>query len=336
MTPNVKLPRIHVFQKDRRGEEFDLTLVEREPRNKDSERIVRESPIRTARQTVLRMLGSDPWKYEFDSTLGIPMMDYGNRCGIHIGRQVNPLIVALYGCKALHLDSTVGPILVPDLEGTRGQRFIQNAVDWLVSNEKREGGLSVWEHKYPWLLCSNKLLQPPWRSALAEAFGSLLLLSAGKAEDARRHLKAMLTDYKKGGTAYPKKNSLWLLEYVSDERVLVLNGMMSCLVILHECSLRLGDSKLKDAFDLAYASMKRDLHLFDAGFHTYYDSHKNPADSKYNYLHVELLRILWKRTRDPNVRPWIERWMRYQKTYPIMEPIIFLRHMIRSRGTLLI
>jgi hypothetical protein len=283
--------------------------------------------------------GGHRFEYEFDYALGIPVINYGVRCGVHVGRQINPLHLALYACKQLGLEPITGPIVIPRIKEVERKEYVWRAVDWLVSNERRRGHFSVWEYDFPF----PPLLRAPWRCALTEAFGALLLLVAGKRDQARRHLESMLTDYRDGGVAQRSREGLWLLEYVSEKPPsfvrtppLVLNCMLHCLLIMRECGLRLDDHVVNEAFELGFHTLKRDLGRFDAGFYTYYDERGNPADEKYHILHVELLRLLYAQVKDDDLLPWIDRWARLKRMYALLEPLIFLRHLIRSKGMLYI
>jgi hypothetical protein len=267
-------------------------------------------------------------KIEFDIDRGVPVVDYGVRRGVRIGKQVNPLFVALYACKELKLEHITGPILVPYLEETQSGQYVKSAVDWLISNQRSRGSILVWECNFPW---PSYNLLPPWRSALAEAFGALLLLVSGRTKDAIAHLSAMTTDYRNGGVAFIDNGSIWFLEYVSEQRPVILNCMMHCLLILRECSIRLDDVALERAFQVGYATLKRNLGRFDAGFYTYYDSEAKPADQKYHELHVELLRLLCEKTGDRALLPHLRQWEKYNRMYPLFEPMIFLRGMATSK-----
>lgn len=289
---------------------------------------------RRIRGSVLRILGGGHrFEIKYDSNQGIPIINLGVRYGVYIGKQNNPLHVALYACKQLGLESVTGPIRVPRITETEGPQYVHRATDWLISNEKQRGDFSVWEYDFPG---TYRDLRPPWKCALAEAFGALVLLATGRTEHAYRHLKSMTIDYREGGVAYVDNDYLWLLEYVSEKPPFVLNGMMHCLLILQGCNLVLKDPVLARTFELGYRTMKRDLHLFDAGFYTFYDSRKNPADEKYHKLHVDLLRLFYTRTKDEDLLPWIDRWVKFQKTYALLEPVIFLLHLFRSGGSLIV
>jgi hypothetical protein len=292
------------------------------------------------RRSVLRMLGGGHrFEIEFDRSLRIPVVDYGIRCGKYVGKRINPLHLALYACKQLNLESITGPIVVPPIKETESSEYVSRAADWLLSKETRRGRLSVWEYGFS----VPPLLEAPWRSALTEAFGGLVLLVLGRTDEARRHLESMLIDYRDKGVAERNGQHLWLLEYVCESSTpsvrtppLVLNGNLHSLLIMHECGIRLGDSALREAFEIGYQTLKRELSHFDAGFYTYYDSRKNPADEKYHRIHVELLRLLYEKTKDSELLRYLARWTKYTKMYPVLEPIIFCRHMIRSRGSLFV
>lgn len=285
------------------------------------------------RESILLMLGSTTPRAWCDPNLGLPITDYGVRAGVQIGVHVNPLDVALYACKILNLEDATGPIVIPDLEGIAGSEYVDRAVKWLLANQTRTGNLCYWANNFPF---PPSEMRTPWKSALTEAFGSLLLLVAGKTQWARRHLVTMLTDYSTGGVADVGEDSIRFLEYPSDTRSVVLNGMMHCLLILHECSIILKDDTLRRNFEIGFRTLKGDLGRFDAGFYTFYDSRKNPADEKYHRIHIKLLRLLYEKTQDPELLPYLSRWSAYMKTYPVMEPLIFLRHLIRSGGRLYI
>jgi heparosan-N-sulfate-glucuronate 5-epimerase len=144
----------------------------------------------------------------------------------------------------------------------------------------------------------------------------------------------MLTDHRQGGVSYIGRGMFFPLEYVSDKPILVLNGILRCLLILRECGIRLNDPNLSSAYERGYESLKSRLEIFDAGYYTFYDSLGTPADRKYHGLHVELLRLIYDRNRDRDLLPILGRWTRYKRTYPIVEPIAFLRHLVRTKGRL--
>jgi hypothetical protein len=286
---------------------------------------------RGARQAILRAFGIDAITIEFNQASGLPIVNYGTRRGVFIGRQLNPVHIALYACRELRLEDTTGPIHLPQLPSATGSDYVRRAVKWLVSNEKRLGHIHIWECNFPW---PDYNLKPPWRCALAEAFGALVLLRTGALFQARRHLEAILTDYRHDGVSYVEKGVFFPLEYVSDERILVLNGILHCLLVLDECGTILDDPALKSAFCDGYRSIKPRLQNFDAGYCTSYDSLGRPADEKYHRIHVELLRRVYKRTGDRDLLTVIARWTRYSKSYAVAEPIALLHHIVKSRGRL--
>jgi len=285
----------------------------------------------------LRKLLLHAWKteaieVEFDDVRGIPVVDYGIRCGIPIGRKVNPLFLSLYICKEHHLERVTGPILVPELKEATGPKFVGRAIDWLRNLQKQGPKFSFWEYDFPWPAYPK--LIPPWKSALTEAFGALALLELGYEEDAIRHLQALSVDLQRGGVSLVKHDTIWFLEYACEDPPLVLNGMLHCLLIIDEFATRLGNRGFSNAFDLAYRTMKRDLPRFDAGFYTLYDSYGNPADAKYHRLHIELLKLIEEKRNDPQLRYWIFKWERFMKSYSYFEPIIFAKHLFESHGAL--
>jgi len=285
-----------------------------------------------AKKTLFHAWRTDPIKVEFDKGRGVPVVDYGLRYGIRIGQRINPLTIALFVCKDLHLEHITGSIFLRDLSEARGTEFLNEAAVWLRRLEKQSDGFSFWEYDFPWPAYPNLTL--PWKSALTEAFGALALLQLGYQKEALKHIRSLLVPFDHGGVSLQDRNSLWFLEYACQNPPLVLNGMLHCLNILHEFTRRFDDKELKDAFELAYRTMVRGLRQFDAGFYTLYDSYGNPADLKYHRLHVELLKLIDEKRPDFEVRVWVSRWDRFLKTYPYFQPIILTKHLIQSRGAL--
>jgi len=278
------------------------------------------------RSQVMKGLGADTMVVKYDPALRMPVVDYGVRSRIRIGRRINPLHLSLYACKELHLERITGPIVIPRVKETETIEYVERVADWLLLNQKSRGDYSVWEIDFPW---PPAHLTPPWISALSEAFGALVLVEMGHRKDALLHLRSMLTDFKDGGVGWYVEDKLWFLEYPSANPALVLNGMMHCLLILQECADRLGDATLRRGFCVAYKTLKHDIGLFDASFYTYYDSLKVPADKKYHRIHLGLIRTLYESTADPYFLPWISRWEEYEKWYSIIEPVIFARHLLK-------
>jgi hypothetical protein len=280
---------------------------------------------RYARHALLRTLKIDPIKIEFDSVSGLPVVNYGSRLGVFIGRQFNPVHIALYACRALHLEDIIGQIYLPDLPETSGCEYVKRATSWLISNETQlNRRISLWNYSFPW---PDYDLQVPWRCALAEAFGALVLLTTGHQDKARRHIQSILTDYRHTGVSYIEREFLFPLEYVSKERVLILNGILYCLLVLRHSSLILKDEAFRRGFDMGYCSIKSCLHGFDAGFYTFYDSLRKPAEEHYHRTHLELLGIMYRCTKDKDLLPLIARWSRYTPTYAIAEPMAILRYL---------
>ena len=284
------------------------------------------------RKLLLRVWRTDSIRVEFDNNRGIPVVDYGTRCGISIGKRINPLFLSLYICKEQHLEHVTGPIFVRELEGAKGPRFVSKASAWLRRLEKQTDSFSYWEYDFPWPAYPN--LRPPWKSALTEAFGALTLLELGDRKNAMRHIRSLLVDYQRGGVSLIDHDSLWFLEYACQDPPLVLNGMLHCLLILEEIATRFDQKEFKVAFELAYHTMKRDLRRFDSGFYTLYDTYGNPADMKYHKLHIELLKLLEERRADPELRQWILRWERFLSHYSYFQPVIFTKHLFQSHGAL--
>jgi len=278
----------------------------------------------------------DPIRVESDKE-GIPVVSYGTRFGIRIGRVYNPLTIALYGILYFGLDQKVGPVELPVRHHT--WKDIVAMADWLVKIEERGPMCSTWNYDFPW---PTYQLLPPWKSAMAELFGGLFLISMFRATDKERyrrsadlHLRSLLTPTSEGGLAIADKetNGWWFPEYYSPtiSAPYVLNGMMYVLLGLRHASSILGDDRYLCAFELGLLDLRKKIRRFDGGFFTYYDSVGNPADEKYHAFHVQLLDLLVSAADDHVLARIRSRWKHMSQGYWLKEPLILLSCLLRSR-----
>jgi hypothetical protein len=246
---------------------------------------------------------------------GLPVVDYGRRLGIKIGRRRNPTHVAVLGLKATHSSSLVG---LPEFDRT-GDRIlayvsVERIARWLLASSIDKGRYMVFHLDFPWL---TYFLTPPWTSCLSEAFGGTFLVVFGTARNDERyvdcglkHLKSLLVPVSEGGLR--SDNSKYFLEYAGyDGRKrwpIVLNGHLYCLVTLFNAWRTLGIPEFGFAFTQAVSGLETLLPIFEGPFFTYYDDYGNPATLFYHRLDIHLLEKVYEISKLSYVRETCERW----------------------------
>ena len=277
----------------------------------------------------------DPITAERDEH-GIPVVNYGTRFGVKIGRAYNPLMVALQGAAYFGLDQ-VGIGKDTFSERDSWQHVVAMA-EWLVGSESSCAGCATWIYNFPW---PSYDLVAPWKSALAEICGALFLYKMFEATGQTRykrsallHLDSLLTPPSEGGLLIVDRETRgwWFPEYYAPKKRIpyVLNGMLTVLLGLRYASAVLSADRYQIAFENGIVDLRRRIGSFDGGFFTYYDSFGNPADSKYHKIHVELLTLLTEAMADAYLRSVKERWKRMGRGYVAKEPCIFLVCLARS------
>jgi len=257
---------------------------------------------------------------------GIPYVDYGIRFGRQMGRVYNPLTVAIRGLQITGNDKLFGGLYLPMVASAK-TCDVRQIADWLVAHEQSHGDWRCWYNDFYW---PTYRLVPPWRSALAEALGGFFLLSVGDSfvnsryrESGIGHLNALSVDTNKGGlrliikgggSRFPE-----CTDYKNIEPPLILNGMLYALLALHFSYLETGDPGLRMLYDSGIRQLRSDLHFFDGGYFTYYDSVGNPANQAYHLTHVLLLSILVRISGDSVLNSYLARWSKMRSNYQLRE-----------------
>jgi heparosan-N-sulfate-glucuronate 5-epimerase len=162
---------------------------------------------------------------------------------------------------------------------------------WAVDAQDGSGGWEIW----PLLgktgaLPYSAMAQGELMSVLVRAFpatGEEIYLRA-----ARQALTPMLTPIGEGGTSWLAPEGLVLEEIPYKVPKTILNGWIFALYGLHDLTL-VDDSKdARDALNASLDALTARLHMYDAGYWSFYDTSGALASPFYHRLHIAQLEAL--------------------------------------------
>ena len=157
----------------------------------------------------------------------IPFVNYGYIKGVDIGLKRNPVTVANTALKFLLKFNS-------DNKDIYSMRAFLNNSEWLANGAipRSNGGFSTYEYNFPW---PPYHLTAPWRSALAQARGMDVLLSAYNLTGNSTYLKiakSLLNSFyvpvEKGGVTYIRgingTGGYWYEEFIDNNTKSENNG----------------------------------------------------------------------------------------------------------------
>ena len=219
---------------------------------------------------------------------------------------INPVAVA-NSARVEALAILEGQQAINDSDNSNIRHKILSTANVLMNMLEIEQNNSVtfgrwpYEFDYPYYK-----IKSPWYSGMAQGHGIEVLLAAYILTGEKRYLdnailagKAMQIDIANGGTASKIGNSaLWFEEYASAnaEPPFVLNGHIYALNGLWY--LKKYSPEFQNTYEAGVRALKQLLPRFDKHIWSHYDLAGTPANSKYQRLHVRLLRELARRERD--------------------------------------
>lgn len=244
---------------------------------------------------------------------GIPMLNYHGQ----IGLQYNPIAIAQWGLGNFNLYRETQ-------SSERKQRF-HAASDWLCSNlQQNSHGLWVWNHHFDWEYRTT--LKAPWYSGLAQGQGISLLVRAHAETGAAKYLDAanlafhsFLASTDEGGVSFTDNRSdLWFEEYIVSPPTHILNGFIWAIWGIRDYALATGNSSAQDLFTRAVATLRTNLHRYDAGFWSLYEESGTRlpmlASAFYHRLHIVQLRVMHRLTGDKVFADYADRWEGYAQS----------------------
>lgn len=244
---------------------------------------------------------------------GIPLLDYRGR----LGPQYNPIAVAQYGLANWNLWLREG-------DDSRRRRALA-AAGWLVDHlEKNPAGLEVWNHHFDWEYRTP--LRAPWYSGLAQGQGISLLVRVHQGtgdprflEAARRAFRPMLRTLPEGGVLHRDPSGrVWIEEYLVDPPTHILNGFLWALWGVYDYALATGDPEARRLFEEGLATLRENLHRYDAGFWSLYELSgtrlRMIASPFYHRLHIVQLRVTHRLCGEPLFAETADRWERHLRS----------------------
>lgn len=202
------------------------------------------------------------------------------------GRYVyHPIVLAQ---KALgHWDAWLG-------SGRRDTRhrdaFLQIA-RWAIGAQDESGGWEIW----PLLgrtdaLPYSAMAQGEIMSVLVRAFSDTA--EEAYLEGAQLALGPMLKPIDEGGTSWLAPEGLVLEEVPFKDPITILNGWIFASYGLHDLAMVDDSQETRDALEATLDALMARLHVYDAGFWSFYDTSGALASPFYHRLHIAQLEAL--------------------------------------------
>lgn len=233
---------------------------------------------------------------------------------------INPIHVSQYGLAHLqHYWDTKQRTLLDDALVIAQE---------LVEIAGQEGDALCW--RYPLALHD----QTGWLSAMAQGQVASFLLRIGSLTSDEILMKkggAALAPFARtideGGVQTHLKGNIWFEEYAISPPPFTLNGFIVALLGLRDASLILENETFGSLYEAGYQTLLDTLPLFDLGHWSRYDltrrrkfglSFANLASPFYHRFHLELLKVMYRLTREQLFSDYLERWAQGLTTGPSM------------------
>ena len=194
----------------------------------------------------------------------------------------------------------------------RELREFINICDWLMKMQDEKGG---WDVKKVMDLTGDLRY-----SAMPQGEAVSALVRAWKKTDSKRCLDAaikaydlLITPISKGGTAHYDNDRVYLEEYPAKGKNTVLNGWIFALFGVYDLFLATGNEEYRKLFDQSLFTLIATLHVYDAGFWSYYDEKKALASLFYHDLHISQLEALSLVAGTDRIADYIEKWKGYRR-----------------------
>jgi len=250
----------------------------------------------------------------FDSD-GIPMINYGKK----IGRQYNPEAIAEYSLAHFSL-------YVKTKDDKYKKTFL-NGANWFlenVSSYKHDSLVWFYEFDLTEYGMTEYELKSPWISAMAQGMVVSVLVRAAQLEGNNKYLDiaekavnifdfpvhefGVMSNFSDGGIIFE--------EFPTSSTNGVLNGFIFSILGLYDLFTFTKNEKAKKLFTQSIQSLRKNIMNYDAGYWSRYDlrSDRRLASIEYHKLHVELLEILYRITKDTYFIEIKNKWNGYYES----------------------
>lgn len=230
-------------------------------------------------------------------------------CGTGTSKKYLPINIAQFGfiLHAEYIDNQEEAVFIQ----------LKKCVEKLLKLATISETECVWWHNF-----ENKKysIPAPWASAMAQGEIISLFLRYYQITDDIKFLETSQKAFnflkndisEKGVRRYDQNGDLWFEEYPSTPPSYVLNGYIYTIFGLYDLYRVTGDQSVKKDIDDCIKTLKKNLHLFDAGYWSYYDLLKKEL-VRYYYqknVHVPQLDVLFQLTNEPVFLKYKKKWER--------------------------
>jgi heparosan-N-sulfate-glucuronate 5-epimerase len=168
--------------------------------------------------------------------------------------------------------------------------FLQIA-GWALDSQDDKGGWEVWSlFGTTGALPYSAMAQGEAMSVLVRAFSTTG--DDAYLEGARRALAPMLLPIKEGGTSWRASEGLVLEEIPFRAPETILNGWIFALYGLYDLTLVDDAQEAREALEATLSALLARLHMYDAGYWSFYDTSGTLASPFYHRLHIAQLEAL--------------------------------------------
>jgi heparosan-N-sulfate-glucuronate 5-epimerase len=235
---------------------------------------------------------------------GVPYYNYST-----IGLQQNPLFIAEE--VIFHADD----YNVTNNETSK--RIALNNADWLVANAVSHGNYSILYYDYPFH--PKYQMEPPWRSAIAQAKSLEALTRAYEIttnqtylDTAKSLLNSFFVEVKDGGVTLKTPRDGWWFETYADNNLVntskVLNGMLRSVLSIYQYYNYTGDPDARFLFDRGFIAIKHNLPLYDNNGWTYSDVYGTESSQRLHNANLKSMQQLLKIVNDNILMQYYDRW----------------------------
>jgi hypothetical protein len=194
-------------------------------------------------------------------------------------------------------------------------RFLRVS-DWITRHGEDRAGSFVFPYEFPY-----HGLAARWISALGQGRMLSVLARAYEISGERRHLAAAQGALKpfeapvaEGGVqARFPDGGIAFEEYPLPKPNLVLNGLITALVGLHDLGDIGGDARARELCANGLLSLRRNLHHYDLGYWSAYDLAGRVPNEDYHRYHVMQLWALFEMTGAAEFKDYARKWQSYPK-----------------------
>jgi len=237
---------------------------------------------------------------------GIPLVDYGTRNGLYIGKQWNPVTISRNVNSNYENYKKTG--------NETSKEFLINNANWLIKNAKNYGEYSLLEYNFPFPTYD---MPSPWRSGMAQGVALKAMIKAHEVTNEAKYLeagklflKSFFIEVKDGGVTYKTDDGWWYEEYAHEngKQPKVLNGMIYTVFGIYDFYKYTNDTEAKFLFVQGIKSLKTNLPKYDRNGYSYYDILNKPSGDFYHNVHLTQTAKLYQITNEEIFRQYHEKW----------------------------